>query len=145
MELLPGEAKLSESNDGTVVLTSRRIRLDQGQGRGRQFVSIPLNQVASCSMSTRAYPFLLLFAALWAIAAFQFAGERMATMLLAVGAGLALLCVILYFVTREQLITISSAGEAIRIRTKGLSRSASIQFIDDVERAQLRLGSPPAH
>lgn len=140
MQLLPGETKLSESNDGTVVLTSRRIRLDQGQGSGRQFVSITLDAVASCTFTNRSYPFLLLFAALFGLAAFQVAGGHPATFAFGIGVGLAVLCVLVYFKTRVQLVTISSAGEAIRFHTQGMSRAACIQFIDDVEGAKLRLG-----
>ena len=141
MEMLPGEKKLSESNDGTVLLTTRRIRLDKGQGRAREFVSITLDQVASCSIRTRSHPFLLLFGALFALAGFQIAGERLAAPAVAVGAVLCVLCIILYFTSREQLITVASAGEAIRIRTRGMSRPACIQFIEDVECAKMRWSS----
>ena len=46
MELLPSERKVSESSDGTVLLTSHRVRLEQSG----EFVSICLDQVASCSV-----------------------------------------------------------------------------------------------
>lgn len=141
MELVPGEARLSEANDGSVVLTSHRVRLDQGSGRGDHFVSMTLDQVASCSLDTRSYPFLLLLAVLLIVGGFQIGGERLATVSVGVGAVLAVGCVILYLVTREQLITVRSAGDSIEIRTRGMARGACVQFIDDVERAKLRLSS----
>jgi hypothetical protein len=100
-----------------------------------------LDQVATCSLGNRSYPFLLLFALLFALAGFQFAGERAASIGFGIGAGLALVCVLLYVATREQSITISSAGEVVRIHTRGMGRAACIQFIDDLERAKLRLVS----
>jgi hypothetical protein len=139
MQLVQGETKLSESNDGTIVLTSRRIRLDQGSGSGRQFVSITLDQVTSCSFTNRSFPFLFLLAVLFALAGFQMGGQRTSGTPFLVGTGLAALCVLGYFATRQQLVTVRSAADSIQFRTRGMSRAACIQFIDDLEGAKLRL------
>ena len=136
MELLPGERKVSESSDGTVVLTSRRVRLDRGT---RQFVSIALEEVASCSIGTHSYPALLILAAIVWLGAFQFAGERVGTIPFLIGGLIGALIALLYVLSREQIIVIASAGESIRIRTRGMSRAACIQFVDDLERAKLAL------
>jgi hypothetical protein len=136
MELLPGERRVSESSDGTVVLTSHRVRLDQGS---RQFVSIPLEEVASCSIGTHSYPVLLVLAAVVWLGAFQFAGERVGTIPFLIGGLVGALIALLYVVTREQVIVIASAGESIRIRTRGMSRADCVQFVDDLERARLAL------
>jgi hypothetical protein len=136
MELLPGERKVSESSDGTVVLTSQRVRLDQGT---RQFVSIALEEVASCRIGTHSYPALLILAAVVWLGAFQFAGERVGTIPFLVGGLIGALVVLLYVLSREQIIVIASAGESIRIRTRGMSRAACVQFVDDLERAKLAL------
>ena len=136
MELLPGERMVSESSDGTVLLTSHRLRFDRGT---RQFVSISLDQVASCSIGTRSHPILLVLAAVVWLGSFQFAGERMGTIPFVIGAIVGALIVLLYVVTREQNIVIASAGETIRIRTRGMTRAACIQFVDDLERARLAL------
>jgi hypothetical protein len=140
MELLPGERKVSESSDGTVVLTSYRVRIDQGN---RQFVSIPLEQVASCSIGTHSYPVLLILAAIVWLGAFQFAGARVGTLPFVIGGLIGALIVLLYVVSREQIIAIGSAGESIRIRTRGMSRDACVQFVDDLERAKLALERAP--
>jgi hypothetical protein len=136
MELLPGERKVSESSDGTVVLTSYRVRLDQGT---RQFVSIPLEQVASCTIGTHSYPVLLVLTAVVWLGAFQFAEERVGTIPFLIGGLVGALIALLYVVTREQIIVIGSAGESLRIRTRGMSRAACVQFVDDLERAKLAL------
>jgi hypothetical protein len=135
METLPHERQVSASADGSVVLTSHRVRLD----RGGEFISISLDQVASCSLGTRSHPILLVIAALVWLGSFQFAGERVETPAFVVGTLIGLLIVGLYVVSRTQVIAIASPGETIRIRTRGMTRAACIQFIDDVERARLAL------
>jgi hypothetical protein len=96
MQLLPGEQKLSESSDGTVVLTNYRVRLEEGR-RGRyRLVSIMLDQVASCSIETRSYPVLVLLGAVFALATFQMSGERFEKLRIGVGAVVFVLCVLVY-------------------------------------------------
>jgi hypothetical protein len=136
MELLPGERQLSVSSDGSVVLTSHRVRLDQGGA----FISICLDQVASCSLGTRSHPILLVLAAVVWLGAFQFAGERVGAPAFLLGTLIGVLIVALYVVSRTQVISISSPGETMRIRTRGMTRAACVQFVDDLERARLALG-----
>jgi len=136
MELLPGERRVSESSDGTVVLTSHRVRLDQGS---RRFVSIALEEVASCSIGTHSYPVLLILAAVVWLGSFQFAGERVGTIPFLIGGLVGALIALLYVLSREQVIVIASAAESIRIRTRGISRADCVQFVDDLERAKLAL------
>jgi hypothetical protein len=140
MELLPGERKVSESSDGAVVLTSHRVRLDQGGA----FVSISLEQVASCSIGTRSHPILLVLAAVVWLGSFQFAGERVGTIAFLLGVMVGALIVALYVMSRTQIIVIASPGESIQIRTRGMSRAACVQFIDDLERAKLALKASSA-
>jgi hypothetical protein len=139
MELLPGERKLSESSDGTVLLTSHRVRLDQGG----EFVSISLDQVASCSIGTRSHPILLVIAAIVWLGSFQFAGDQVGTIPFVVGALAGALIVALYVMSRTQVIVIASRGESIRIRTRGMTRAVCIQFIDDLERAKVARTAVP--
>jgi hypothetical protein len=140
MELLPGERKVSESSDGTVLLTSHRVRLDQGG----EFISIALDQVASCRIGTHSHPILLVIAAVVWLGSFQFAGEQVGTIPFVVGALAGALIVALYVGSRTQVIVIASAGESIRIRTRGMTRAVCVQFIDDLERAKLALAAASA-
>ena len=135
MELLPGERKVSESSNGAVLLTSHRVRLDQGG----EFVSIALAQVASCSIGTRSHPILLVIAAVVWLGSFQFAGAQVGTIPFAVGALVGCLIVALYVLSRAQVIVIASPGASIQIRTRGMSRADCVQFVDDLERARLAL------
>jgi len=135
MEMLPGEREVSSSSDGAVVLTSYRVRLDQGSA----FISIFLDQVASCSLGTRSHPVLLVIAAVVWLGSFQFAGERVEAPAFLIGTLVGALIVGLYVMSRTQVIAIASSGETIRIRTRGMTRAACIQFIDDLERARLAL------
>jgi len=141
MEMLPDERQVSASSDGSVVLTSQRVRLDQGG----EFISICLDQVASCSLGTRSHPILLVIAAVIWLGSFQFAGERLGTPVFLVGALVGVLMVGLYVMSRTQVITIASPGETFRIRTRGMTRAACVQFIDDLERARLALRGLGGH
>jgi hypothetical protein len=135
MEMLPGEHEVSASADGSVVLTSHRVRLDQGG----VFISIGLDQVASCSLGTRSHPILLVIAAVVWLGSFQLASERVTAPAFVVGTLIGVLIVGLYVMSRAEVITIASPGETIRIRTRGVPRAACVQFIDDLERARLTL------
>jgi hypothetical protein len=135
MEMLPGERQLSASSDGAVVLTSHRVRLDQGS----EFISIVLDQVASCSLGTRSHPILLVVAAVVWLGSFQFAGERLSTPAFLIGTLIGVLIVGLYVMNRRQVIVITSPGGTMRIRTRGMTRASCMQFIDDLERAKLAL------
>jgi hypothetical protein len=135
LEMLPGERQVSASSDGSVVLTSHRVRLDQGG----EFISISLDQVVSCSLGTRSHPVLLVIAAVVWLGSFQFAGERVGTPAFLVGTVIGLLIVGLYVMSRTQVITIASPGEIMRIQTRGMTRASCVQFIDDLERARLAL------
>jgi hypothetical protein len=141
MELLPGERQVSASSDGSVVLTSHRVRLDQGG----EFISISLDQVASCSVGTRSHPVLLVITAVVWLGSFQFAGERVGTPAFLLGALIGLLIVGLYVMSRMQVITIATPGATMHIRTRGMTRAACVQFIDDLERARLALRSTGGH
>jgi hypothetical protein len=135
MELLLGERQISESSDGSIVLTSHRVRLDQGG----EFLSISLEQVASCGIGTRSHPILLVIAAIVWLCTFQFSDARVTTLAFLLGTVVGALIVGVYVMSRTQVIVIASAGESIRIRTRGMSRAACVQFIDDLERAKLAL------
>ena len=140
MELFSGERQVSVSSDGSVMLTSHRVRLEQSGA----FISICLDQVASCSLGTRSHPILLLLAAVVWLGAFQFAGERVAAPAFLAGTLFGVLIVALYVLSRTQVITIASPGETMRIQTRGMTRAACVQFIDDLERARLALLRPGA-
>ena len=135
MEMLPGECQVSVSTDGSVVLTSHRVRLDQGS----EFISISLDQVTSCSLGTRSLPILLAIAAVVWLGSFQFAGERVMAPAFLIGTLIGVLIVGVYVMSRTQVIVIASPGGTVRIRTRGMTRAACIQFIDDLERARMAL------
>jgi hypothetical protein len=96
-----------------------------------------LDQVVSCSIGTRSYPILLIFAVVVWLAAFQFAGERVGTTTFLIGWLVGALLVLLYVISRGTVIVVASAGESIAIRTRGMSRGACVQFVEDLERAKL--------
>ena len=111
-----------------------RLRfLDQGG----ELVSIPLDQVASCSIGTRSHPVLLVIAAVVWLGSFQFAGAQVGTIPFVVGALVGALIVALYVMSRTQVIVIASPGESLRVLTRGMTRAVCVAVSDDLERARL--------
>jgi hypothetical protein len=134
MDTFPGEKVLLEGDNGTLRLTSHRIRLDlQGGGHSR-LVSITLDAVASCGLVTRSQPWLLVLTILLGIVGALLLVRNdtsgIVLFVLAIGAAIA------YFLTRSAVLEIASAAERISIGMKA-KRAEVIAFIDAVENAKL--------
>ena len=139
IKLLPGERVLIEDIDGMLVLTTHRVRFSQ-QGRGQSiFTSITLDAVASCGLTTVSYPRLLLLAVLVILGAIWYGNASsqnsgLASMIAFVGVVL----IALYFSTRKGVLKIASAGDAISVKSKGISREKLVEFIETVEQAKVQ-------
>ena len=138
MEKFAGERELLQSNNGSLQLTSHRIRLDQGSGGHSQTVSMTLDAVASCGLVTRSYPVLLAIALIVGLLGLL-SGARneggAAVLLFLVAAGF----VAGYFVTRSAVMEIRSmGGDKIQVAMKA-KRDDIVPFIDAVENAKLAL------
>jgi hypothetical protein len=53
-----------------------------------------------------------------------------------VGIGIALVLLAIYFITREQYLTVSSAASAINVKVKGMKVELVKEFIDALESAK---------
>lgn len=139
MELLAGEATISEANFEGLTLTSNRVRYDQRTVGEARIVSITLDAVSSCGVVSKSHPILLLLAILTVLfGAFLLSagGEERS-----IPNGLILVGVVLaiaYFLTREVVLSISSPGESITVSARGLEPDVLIGFIDAVEQAKLK-------
>lgn len=140
VKLLPGERVLIEDIDGMLILTTRRVRFSQ-RGRGQSiFTSITLDAVASCGLTTVSYPRLLLLAILVILGAIWYGNmsnqnSGLASMIAFVGVVL----IGLYFSSRKGVLKIASAGDAITVKSKGISREKLIEFIETLEQAKADL------
>lgn len=133
---VPGERVLKTSDQGVLELTNYRVKFDAAAKGSSKYVSIPLDAVAFCGLTTRSYPWLLAAAGIAGVAAFMQPQVPIRYLLLFVGAAL----VIAYFITRSGMITVSSnGGEPIEVRASGMSHEQIILFLDAVLEAKLNL------
>lgn len=141
MELLPGEKILLESDNGSLVLTTHRVRYEKNVSGLAHTISIMLDQIASCEMRATSHPELLIFAA------FSFVGgivlgmssapySEAGPVLTVGGIGLAVALAVLYLCSKTQSIALSSAAASIQLYTTGMSIGEARNFIDKVEEAK---------
>jgi hypothetical protein len=127
--LLPGESLILSSESDELILTNFRVKFESIARSSSKYQSIPIGKVASCALSTRSYPVLLLLAVVAGLAIFGMpqTGQR-------VMAGIAAaILVALYFVLRNGQIQIfSDGGESIAVPTKGLSHEQVKKFLEAV-------------
>ncbi len=137
MELLPGETILLESDPEGLTLTTHRVRSEARGWAGKEVVSIMLDEIASCSITHSSSPILLIFAAIALLGGFIAPmNSRSNTETLALGIIIAMILVIAFYVTRQQILTIASAGNTINRSIKGMSMQTATHFIDTIERAK---------
>jgi hypothetical protein len=135
VNLMPGEKVLLESDNGKLVLTSRRVSFEASAAGMAEFTSIMLEELASCQITHTSKPILLVLAVLSVLGGAYFNTSRDSTALV-IGVIAAVLFVIAYFVTRTQVISLASAGATIHAGTQGMSMDTARQFIDKAELAK---------
>ncbi len=131
------------SDDNTLVLTNKRVKFEAKSRAQSVYKSIPLDQVATCSMDTKTFPVLLILAAVAVLAVFA-----APTLDQRVGAGIgALLLVGAYLGTRNgRLAVYATSGESIAVPTKGLSHDQVKGFLEAVEaQAEIKKGVSAVH
>jgi hypothetical protein len=131
MELMKGEKQILESDQGQIILTTHRVRLDISMVGRRKIVSMMLNEVSSCSLKYKSNTTLIILA----VASFVLGimgGSK------TIVGGIIGACIFgaAFYITRKQVLTISSSGESMSIETKGLSSSEVAEFIDSAEKAK---------
>jgi len=129
---IPGEEVVSSIDN--VTLTNKRIRYDSAMGGSSKFVSITLDSIASCGLTTKSSLLLIMLGVLAILVAFAQKG-RVQVLLFFVAAILG----IVYLITRRATMCIASkGGQSISIPIRGMKRSSVIEFLEAVEQEKLR-------
>ena len=82
--LLPGEQVVLSSDNDVLVLTTKRVRYDSTSWGQSSLIGITLKSIASCGLTTRSTPLLIILAVVAALAALtQRGGEMMVLFLVA--------------------------------------------------------------
>lgn len=132
MNLLDDETVVLESDNNELVLSTHRVRFNARTWGRSHVTSLMLDQVCSCEIRYWSHPVLLVMAA--AALILGLASDDGAR----IGLLVALVCLIIYWLGRRQVLTIRSAGAAINARMSGGNVKTAERFIDEVERLKNR-------
>jgi hypothetical protein len=121
MKMLRDERELISTNERLLTLTTHRVRVDAKVAGRTRLVSISLDAVVSCGVTTRSHPLLLGVAVLVGlIGVFGLIQKQSGSEgALAVAAVFA----IAYFLTRAATLKVASAGDAIEVPASGMSHA----------------------
>jgi hypothetical protein len=135
MHLLPDERVLYKSPKGRLEVTTHRLRYECQDLHREALISIMLEQVASCAMTRRTYPWLLVIAWLCAFAGLLVGGlndgvPAAVSVFFALGWGLA------YLFSRGYVVVIASAGSSITVNVRGWTIEDVRELFDHIETAK---------
>src|SRR5690242_10212902 len=112
MRPLHGEQVLYRSKSGRMTLTTHRVRFER-KGTGFATIkSIMLEELASCAVLRESYPWLLILAVVVMLTGILAAAQVGAGAFIG-GGVVALLLVLAYFGSQQQVIHLASAGTTI--------------------------------
>ena len=134
--LFEGETLISESDDNVITLTSHRLRYNSSSAGTGHIVSIMLEKISSIEVHYKSWILVLFFGILLA-AGGLFMGAQNRGDIMVAGLATGGICILLYFLTRKHVITISSdGGSKINFQTKGMKRETLLDFINKIEAAK---------
>lgn len=137
LNLMSGERVLLKSEGGTLILTTHRIRHQTESFGYARIISIMLEELASCAMVRTSYPLFLVLAALCAAGGLLITvANRGDAAPLGLGLVLALILVVLFLASRQEMVSLASAGATIRVSTRSMKRGEAKDLLDATEAAK---------
>jgi hypothetical protein len=137
-KLLRTEEVVAELATDNLVLTTHRIRHRIASSGREEFVSIMLDQIATCGTFRRSRPLLILMAVLSIFLGFLSRAEdsAMSNNYFASSLVIALALIVAYLLTIRQVLELASAGTTIRANIKGMSQLEIDHFVNEIEKAK---------
>lgn len=138
MDLMTEEKIIMEGDYNQITLSTHRIRQEYKTWFETELVSIMLEKVTSCEYSKKSRPIFLIIGLLLWVFSFIYGGiegsgaQEISLGLLFCG----LVLIIIYFMTINRGLFISSATAKIKINTKGMKDENIKAFIDKLEIAK---------
>ena len=137
LQLMPDERVLLQSEGGTLILTTHRVRHQTESFGYARIISIMLEELASCAMLRTSFPLFLVLAALCAAGGLLLTvANRGDAAPLGLGLVLALILVVLFLASRQEIVSLASAGATIRVSTRSMKKDESRHFLDATEAAK---------
>jgi hypothetical protein len=149
MRSLPGEHLVHEFKHVGLTLTTHRIRFETEKMGAGETKSIMLESLASCAITRRSHPVLLVFAAVLLLGGVLYQPSNIGIAYWQVGLVGSIFLGILFIVTREQVLELASSGTTIRVQIDQIGYEDLSNFIDTIEASKnlrflsLRTSSPP--
>jgi hypothetical protein len=135
MRLLANEKMIIETDERELVLTSHRVRYHVTSMGNAEFMSIMLDEVASCGIVKKTKPLLIVLAAIFALMglyAYVNVSHNAAIMFIVIAAVLG----VAYFGSIRKLLEIGSAGSSILVNVSKMNLNQIIEFVDELESAK---------
>lgn len=134
---IQNEQTVIASDNDILTLTNYRVKLEEKNGSKSRFISITLDSVSSCGLTTQDRPIFLYLAAIsFFIALASFASKfEYAPLMITFG----IVFSVAYKFTQSGVITIYSNGtDSIAVPTKGINRDVQIKFVESVTQEKLK-------
>src|ERR1700722_5496138 len=132
---MEGEQVVLQSQDGTLTVTTHRVRHVTKRTGSAKFTSIMLEAVTSCEVTHTSYPALIAVAVIAFLAGLALSSSRDATPSV-YGGVVAAILVGLYFLMRRQVVRLSSPSAHIEKDLAGISFDQATGVVDAVESAK---------
>ena len=135
MNQLPEERTVWKTEGEMLVVTTHRIRFQQQHFGAARVISIMLEELRSCEIRYESYPWLILIGiGFFFLSGFiAFLSEEV-IISLCIGGSIVIGSIFFYFVTRRQVLRISTGSAAsIRLNTLGWGLDKTKELIDIIE------------
>ena len=135
---LPGERLIVQTSDRRITVTNHRVQYAWAGGGNSRYLSITLDSISSCGLTTNSQPLLLVFGILAALVGVLTAVATkegpVGLTLVAVGAVL----VIAFIASRSaSLLICSNGGERISLPTDGAHREQLLALLNVIDGAKI--------
>lgn len=132
---MEGERTILQADNGTLTITTHRVRYLAKRTGNAKFISMMLDAVTSCEVTHRSYPALLVLAAVVFLAGIMMNTPRDQSPS-AYGLLLAIIIVFAYLGTRRQVVRISSPSAHIDVLLSGMKFEQALGAVEAVETAK---------
>jgi uncharacterized membrane protein (Fun14 family) len=126
MNLFPDEKVVVEANDKIVTLTTHRICYEQKEWGKSQNINIMLEHITSSENRYTSNIFFLILGVIGLALGYV----RFEVVLVGV------LFLVLYFLSRKNVVYVSSPSSTIKINVNGMKRERVLEFIDRIEQTK---------
>jgi hypothetical protein len=135
MKHLTNEKAIIETDGNVLVLTSHRVRYNATAMSTSDFMSIMLEEVASCGIVKKTRPILLVIAFGFAILAL-YVWSKSSVNAIAGPMVMAGIFGLAYYLTIRKMLEIASAGSSILVNVSKMGMTQIIEFVDELEIAK---------